>query len=72
MSPAKRMVFEDVAGGLLKELGYDTYENVPKSVARYLLEVWCLLGRGGRFKRVLGKLGMRSKLERDAARGKAS
>jgi len=72
MSKTKRLVFEDVAGETLKSLGYEAYETVPKSLARYWYEFWCFLGRGGRLKRIAGKFGIRrdSKLERAARRRK--
>jgi hypothetical protein len=72
MSASKRMVFEDIAQHLLRDLDYETYAVVPKSIGRYLFEFWCFLGRGGRFRRIAEKLGIGrpSKLERNAERGR--
>jgi len=66
MSASKRMVFEGVANNLLKELDYEAYDRVPKLLSGYAFELWCFLGRGGRFKRLTTKLGIKrkSKLER--------
>lgn len=56
MGAAKRMVFENVANGLLRELGYEAYGQLPKTPRGYGYELWCFLGRGGRFKRLAAKL----------------
>jgi SAM-dependent methyltransferase len=67
MSPTKRIVFEGVANAMLRELGYEAYEEVPKRLLAYLYELWYFLGRGGRVRRLSAKLGIRrlSKLERE-------
>lgn len=52
MCEAKRIVFESNAGELLRRLGYETFDSVPKSPSAYLLELWHFLGRGGRWKRL--------------------
>lgn len=52
MSADRRVVFEWKAGGLLKALGYETYDHVPKRPFAYLLEIWYFLGRGHRFRRI--------------------
>ena len=59
MGKNKRMVFEGIANGLLKELGYDAYDRVPGYPGGYLYELWCFLNRGGRRDRVLKKLGLK-------------
>jgi 2-polyprenyl-3-methyl-5-hydroxy-6-metoxy-1,4-benzoquinol methylase len=66
MSKAQRIVFEGVANDLLKELGYEAYDHVPKRLSGYAYELWCFLGRGGRFGRLSTRFGIkrRSKLER--------
>lgn len=48
----KRSVIEDVTGQLLHDLGYETYETIPRSLAYYVFELWCFLGRGHRLKRL--------------------
>ncbi len=66
MPAYKRIIIEGEAGGLLKQLGYETYKTIPKSITAYLMELWYFLGRGGRFKRLQRKIGLGrpSKLER--------
>ena len=59
MSVAKRTVFEWHAGDLLAALGYETYEQTPKRLDAYLLELWQFLGRGGRFRRFAARLSLR-------------
>ncbi len=68
MSENQRIVFEWSAGPMLQQLGYETYKQPPRRFGAYLLELMYFLGRGGRFKRLLRKIGIRraSKLERDA------
>jgi hypothetical protein len=58
MSLAKRIVFESNAGGLLKQLGYETFETIPKRASAYLLELWQFLGRGGRWRRLASRIGL--------------
>ena len=72
MSQTKRAVFESIAGDMLSELGYKTYESIPKSFSRFFYELWCFVGRGGRVNRLASKLGIRrvSKLEREAGKVK--
>lgn len=66
MDLKRRIVFENEAAELLKRLGYEVYDRVPKKPIGYLYELWCFIGRGGRLKRLRMKLGVRrkSKLER--------
>lgn len=61
MSENQRVVFEWNAGNLLKELDYEAYDIPPKKFGAYLLELFYFLGRGGRQKRLLGKLGFTNK-----------
>ncbi len=67
MSPTKRIVFEGAGASMLEQLGYETYERMPKSLSAYAYELWCFLGRGGRVGRLQRRLGLkrRSKLERE-------
>jgi SAM-dependent methyltransferase len=67
MSETKRIVFEGTAHDMLGELGYETYEQIPKRLSAYVFELWCFLGRGGRFRRIAKKLGLQreSKLQRE-------
>lgn len=66
MGTAKRLVFEDVAGDLLGQLGYERPPAVSKTAGRYAYEVYCFLNRGGRFRRLAARVGFRrrSQLER--------
>jgi hypothetical protein len=66
MSTNKRIVVERYAGPLLKELGYETYERIPRRLSAELMDIVYFLGRGGRVKRLLQAVGIsrRSKLER--------
>ena len=66
MGKAKRIVFENYAKDMLDELGYETYEKVPKFFPAYCYETWCFWGKGGRFRRMLNKVGLKklSRLER--------
>jgi hypothetical protein len=52
MTVAQRVLFEQRAGSLLRELGYETFSIPPRSVAAMLLETWYCIGQGGRFKRL--------------------
>ena len=67
MSTNKRIVVEHYAGSLLKELGYETYDRIPRRLSAELLDLAYFLGRGGRMKRLLKAVGVTrpSKLERD-------
>jgi len=67
MSRSQRVVFEGVAGELLKELGYESFPVIPKLASAYLLELCYFLDRGGRLRRFRERLGLRrlSRLERD-------
>ena len=58
MSNSRRMVFEGVANELLKELGYEAYDKIPKFFLGYIYELWCSFNRGGRIKRLAAKLGI--------------
>ena len=66
MSMTRRIVVERYAGGLLKELGYETLEPLPRRLGAEALDLACFLDRGGRTKRTLQKFGLRrpSLLER--------
>ena len=74
MSKTKRIVFEGVANKLLKDLGYEAYDQVPKRLSGYMYELWCFFGRGGRVKRWLNKLGLKrdSTLQRNWRKGNRS
>lgn len=52
MSLSQRIVFENIAMPLLKELNYETFQEIPKQITAYLLELKYFLGRGGRGKRL--------------------
>jgi hypothetical protein len=43
MNKSQRIVFEREAGALLKSLGYEAYERIPRSVCAYGLELWYFL-----------------------------
>jgi hypothetical protein len=60
MDDKRRIVFEGEAGSLLRELDYETWSTVPKSVMGYLFEFWCFLGREGRIRRLSKALGLKS------------
>lgn len=68
---AQRMVFEDVAGPLLQELGYETLGRFRKTPAAAALELCYFMDRGHRWKRFQKRLGLevKSKLERQSAQG---
>ena len=73
MGTTKRIVFEGTANSLLKELGYDAFDIVPKRASAYALELWQFLCRGRRLLRLAEKFGVkrRSKLERLAERAES-
>jgi hypothetical protein len=52
MRRSQRILFEQRAGRLLKELGYEVFEQPPRSFAAILLEIWYCMGQGGRFERL--------------------
>lgn len=56
MRIANRIVFESNARGLLKRLGYEVFEQVPRRPSAYLLELWHFISMGGRFQRLTEKL----------------
>ena len=66
MGVTRRVIVEWIAGELLRELGYETFEEAPRPIRSYLLELWYFLGRGHRFRRLAARLGVKreSKLER--------
>lgn len=70
MSAAQRTVCEWNAGDLLRELGYETFATPPRQLPAYLLELWYFIGRGHRWNRLKGKLGLagKSRLEKQASR----
>lgn len=57
MPMVKRIVFESNAGTLLKHLGYEVFNQVPRKPSAYLLELWHFIGLGDRFKRLAAKFG---------------
>lgn len=69
MSSAQRTVFEWNAGGLLRELHYESGTVPGRRPMAYLLELWYFLGRGGRWHRLKKKLGFSdaSQLEKQAS-----
>ena len=73
MSRNRRIVFEDIAGRMLRDWGYETFDRRPKSLCAYLLSLWYFVTQGGRLRRLGRRLGLtrRSLLERKAARDKA-
>ena len=70
MDHKRRVVFEGEAGPLLRDFGYETWSNVPKSVKAYLYEFWCFLGREGRLRRLSKAMGLKneSDLQREWSR----
>lgn len=68
MTGSQRIVFEGIANQALKEWGYEAYDEVPRSAAAYLLDLWYYLIQGGRLRRLRRRLGFRrvSLLERQA------
>lgn len=62
----RRIVVEDLAGDMLRRLGYETFDRPPKRLLAHLLGLWYFVDRGGRTKRLLRRLGIRrkSRLER--------
>jgi len=66
MSENQRVVFEGIAADTLREMGYETYEQLPRRVGAHLLELGYFLGRGRRIERLLGRFGIkrRTRLER--------
>lgn len=66
MTTNQRVVVERYAGRLLTELGYETYDRLPRRPGAELLDLVYFLDRGHRSKRLLRKLGIRraSLLER--------
>jgi len=71
MRPAQRLVFEDIAGNALAAFGYEHLEHLPKSPRAELLGIYYQLLRGGRWRRLKMRLGIRSKtpLERGKIEG---
>lgn len=57
MSERKRIVFEGETADILDRFGYETYARQPKALSAYIYELWCFLGREGRFRRFAKKLG---------------
>ncbi|WP_082674000.1 sulfotransferase [Thiohalocapsa sp. ML1] len=57
MTVTQRIVFERIAGPLLKELDYPVYEHIPRRLSALFLELLYLLDRGGRSQRFLRKMG---------------
>lgn len=67
MDAKRRIVFEGEAGAMLDRLGYEVNASNVKSIMAHLYELWCFLGRGGRFRRLKRRLGLGhvSKLEKE-------
>ena len=67
MGAAKRFVVESHTGHLLTELGYPDSQTSSRSVRGLLYELYCVVDRGSRIKRLARKFGFNrtSKLERD-------
>ncbi|MDJ0751832.1 MAG: sulfotransferase [Woeseiaceae bacterium] len=56
MTQSQRLVFEQRARSLLTELGYETYESLPKSTGAAALNIWYCLDQGHRMKRLRKRL----------------
>jgi hypothetical protein len=56
MRLSQRILFEQRAGTLLRELGYETLEEGYKSFSAMLLEIWYCLDQGARLKRLRKKM----------------
>lgn len=67
MDTKRRLVFEDEAGAMLKRLGYEVNGTASKNFLAHCYELWCFMGRGGRFRRLKKRFGFAhvSKLEKD-------
>lgn len=74
MSENQRIVFEGIAGGTLREMGYDAYDTMPRRATAHLLELGYFLGRGRRLERLLKRFGItrRTRLEKHASPAKAA
>ena len=59
LSLDKRLIVEDAAGKTMAELGYELMAAPPKRLRAELLALWYFLDRGGRCKRLLGRLGLK-------------
>ena len=70
MTEVKRLVFESVAGDVLRRFGYDPDKWVCETVARCLYEFRCIIDRGGHMQLFAARVGLlrTSKLEQDACR----
>ncbi len=60
MHTNKRIAFEWRANALLRQLGYEAYEKIPKSIGANFYDFWCYLGQGGRIRRIQEKLKLKS------------
>lgn len=71
MTRSQRIVFEDIAGNLLGELGYEYWPRVPRSIRAESLGLFYHATRGGRLKRFRKRLGFdtRTVLERCRSSG---
>tara|TARA_R110002110_G_scaffold414983_1_gene647355 strand:+ start:42451 stop:43368 length:918 start_codon:yes stop_codon:yes gene_type:complete len=58
MSRNQRILFEQLGGDLLRELGYETFEKIPRSITALVLELGYCLGQGHRLKRLRQRLGL--------------
>lgn len=56
MSQAQRLIFEDIAGPLLKELGYETLEKGRKTLCSYALELFYCFDKEHRWNRIKQRL----------------
>lgn len=70
MSDNQRIVFEGIAGDTLREMGYETYPQLPRSLGAQLLELGYFLGRGRRLERLLSRLGVRRRTRLEKAAGR--
>lgn len=72
MGGLQRAVFERSGNDVLKALGYEAFDAVPKSISAILLQKWYLLNVGGYAKSAAAKIGFRraSQLERKWRSGK--
>lgn len=71
MTDSQRIVFEGIAGDTLREMGYDSYVEPPRSLGAQLLELGYFLDRGRRLERLLARVGIRrrTRLEKAANTG---
>lgn len=70
MTTTERIVFERSGNNMLRELGYDAFDEIPRSPRADLLEIWYSLRLARRIRRYARRFGIttRSKLEREWSR----